>query len=87
MPISGAHVLSILPVREGLLVGTRTGLALMPLDATQTVFDRRLAGQAVAAIAADDTFLWIGTLGHGLIRAECKTASRLYGQPNRPGEE
>jgi len=51
----------------GVLVGTRTGLALLSGAAAR--FDKRLDGQLVSALAADKSHLWIGTLGHGLVRA------------------
>jgi len=68
--LRGEHVLRILPAGAGLLVGTRTGLASIRPGGDRAVLDPRFAGRAVTSLAVDDKYLWIGTLGHGLARAE-----------------
>jgi len=68
--LHGEHVLRILPAGAGLLVGTRTGLASIRPGGDRAVLDPRFAGRAVTSLAVDDKYLWIGTLGHGLARAE-----------------
>jgi len=55
--------------RGGLLVGTRDGVTFLPGGEPAAVTDKRLRGHVVSALAGDDEHLWIGTLGHGLIRA------------------
>lgn len=70
--LAGAHVTALLArPGGGLLVGTRSGLALLADPATPrvAVFDKRLAGQHVSALACGADHLWIGTVGHGLVRA------------------
>jgi ligand-binding sensor domain-containing protein len=66
---AGHYVTALHAIARGILIGTRGGLALAQDGAGTVVWEPRLSANLIGALATDDTSVWVGTLGQGLIRA------------------
>ncbi len=61
-------ITSLLSNANGVLIGTRGGLALLPTGAEKAVPESQLRAHLVNALADDAKNLWVATLGQGLVR-------------------
>jgi ligand-binding sensor domain-containing protein len=70
-----ASITSLMPGSDGLLIGTRKGLALLTAGSKQALPDKQFEDHLVSALTGDARYLWVATLGQGLVRVG-KTATR-----------
>lgn len=61
-------ITSLMPSADGVLIGTRGGLALLPARAARAVAASALKEHLVSALADDAQNVWVATLGQGLVR-------------------